>query len=123
MPDWNGFVRDHLPAKRRKREREEEVIAELGQQLEDFYREALTGGASEEEAVEYARRQIPDWEALARGISGSSRSRCRPAFDRWYEQAETAAMACATGGHVLARLLADLRKESGREASDYILRG
>ena len=111
MPDWNRFVRDHLPANGLKREQEESVIAELAQQLEDLYREALTGGASEEEAVEYARRQIPDWEALARGISGSSRSSRRPAFDRWHEQAETAAIACAAGGHVLARLWADLRQD------------
>ena len=64
MPDWIGFVRAHLPGMRLHREREEEIIADLAQQLEDWYQEALAGGASEKEAEEFARRQIPDWETL-----------------------------------------------------------
>ena len=109
MPDWTRYVRDHLPANSLKREREEEIIADLGQQLEDFYQEALAGGASEEEAAEYARCQIPDWEALARDISDKSPGSRQPAIDRWHEQAETAAYARGARGNHLWRLLADLK--------------
>ncbi len=111
MPDWIRFVRDRLPTNRLRQEREEEIIAELGQQLEDFYQEALAAGASEEEAAEYARCQIPDWETLARDILGSSPGSRQPAIDRWHEQAETAANARRTRCNLLRRLLADLKHD------------
>jgi putative ABC transport system permease protein len=108
MPDWTRFVRDHFPGNRLKRDREEEIIADLGQQLEDFYQEAMARGASEEEAAEFARCQVPDWETLVHNISGSSPGSCQPVIDRWHDQAETVANA-GTGGNLLVRLLADLK--------------
>ncbi len=109
MRDWTRFVRDHLPAGRLNRQREEEIIGELGQQLEDFYQEALGGGASEEDAAEHARRQIPDWESLIRDIAENSLGSRMPAIDSWQEQAETAAIARGARSNLLTRLLADFR--------------
>jgi putative ABC transport system permease protein len=111
MRDWITFVREHLPPNKLKRERHEEIIAELGQQLEDFYQEALTRGASEEEAAGYARRQIPDWETLARDISNSSPGSRSPVTDRWHERAETAAFIRGDRGNVVAMALADFRRD------------
>lgn len=111
MPDWIRFVRDHLPVNCLKREREEEVIAELAQQLEDSYQEALAAGSTEEEAAESARCQIQDWETLARDISGGRPGSRRAAIDRWCEQAETAAHAPQTRRNPMGRLFADLRHD------------
>ncbi|MBM3790780.1 MAG: FtsX-like permease family protein, partial [Acidobacteria bacterium] len=111
MPDWPRFVRDHLPADGLKREREEEIIAELAQQLEDFYQEALAGGASEAEADEYARRQVPDWEILVPSILAGSPGCREAAIDRWCEKADVAASARETQSNLPARLLADLRHD------------
>lgn len=111
MPDWNGFVRAHLPGTGLRREREEEIVADLAQQLEDWYREALAGGASEKEAEELARRQVPDWKALAHDIAGSRAGSRQAAIDRWYEQAEAAAHSLEFRCGRPARLWADLRHD------------
>ena len=49
-------------------EREAHIVRELAAQLEDFYRDALAGGATEPEADAYAARQIRDWERMARDV-------------------------------------------------------
>ncbi|MGH9705053.1 MAG: ABC transporter permease [Candidatus Acidiferrales bacterium] len=68
MPDWKQFVRSHLPALGLGGAREAEICEEIAQQLEDAYREAFSGGASEEEAAANARAQISDWQAFARDL-------------------------------------------------------
>ncbi len=109
MPDWTGYVRKHLPAHRLKRAREEGIIADLAQQLEEFYRDALADGASEQEAEELARRQIPDWETLAQDIVTSGPGNRKPVMDRWCERSEAASMAGSNRSHPLLRLLTDLK--------------
>lgn len=109
MPDWTEFVRRHLPAGRLRREREDEVIADLAEQLEDFYQEALAAGASEQEAAHHAQRQIPDWDVFVRDVCRGSPGRREATLDRWNEQAEAATHARKFQGNLLVRLLADLR--------------
>jgi len=46
MRDWTSFVRSHLNLAGLRPERESRIIRELATQLEDFYREALAGGAT-----------------------------------------------------------------------------
>jgi putative ABC transport system permease protein len=78
MPDWKAYVREHLPALVLRPEREREIVEELAQQLEQKYADAISGGASEAEAVSAAEAQIRDWQALARDIEKSERRRKRP---------------------------------------------
>ena len=89
MHDWTEYVRRHLPSGRLKSEREDEIVADLAQQLEEFYRDALAGGASEREAREHACRQVPDWESLARDIFRCSPGSRETRIDRWCENAAT----------------------------------
>jgi putative ABC transport system permease protein len=68
MPDWQRYVREHLPPLGLAGAREAEIREELAQQLEDATLDALTLGATEEEAAARAAAQIRDWEALAREL-------------------------------------------------------
>ena len=69
MPDWRRYVREQLSLPGLKAGREAEIVEDLAQQLEDCHRAALDRGASPEEAVAAARREIQDWDALARDIA------------------------------------------------------
>ena len=60
MRDWTSFVRTHLSLPQLTPEREARIIREIAAQLEDFYREAIAGGATEAQADAHARAQIRD---------------------------------------------------------------
>jgi predicted permease len=66
MPDWKQYVRAHLPPLGLGGAREQEIIEELAQQLEDCYADAIARGARDAEAATRAAAQIQDWQALAR---------------------------------------------------------
>src|SRR5580698_2748053 len=68
MRDWKKFVRDHLPPLGLSGAREQEIIEEIAQQLEDAYSENITRGISPAEAETRATAQISDWNALAQEI-------------------------------------------------------
>ncbi len=78
MRDFRRFVRERLSLPRLRAGREAEIVEDLAQQLEDCYRAAIDRGASEEEAVTAAQREIPDWDALARELSASESRDRRP---------------------------------------------
>jgi len=65
MDEWRRYVRSRLRLTGIEKGREREIVEELASLLEDSYREALARGSSEEAAAQYAREQVPDWEALA----------------------------------------------------------
>ncbi len=65
MPDWNEYVRRHLPPLGLRPERECEIAIELAGQLEQAYQEALAAGLTQQEAEARARGNIVDWDALA----------------------------------------------------------
>jgi hypothetical protein len=50
MRDWERYVRERLPALELPPEREESIIGELAQQLEQAYSDAIAGGAPDAEA-------------------------------------------------------------------------
>ena len=64
MPDWQSYVRAHLPPSALEPARELEIVEELAQHLEAAYEEALAGGATVQEAEARARAQITDWQLL-----------------------------------------------------------
>jgi putative ABC transport system permease protein len=68
MRDWKCYVREHLPPLNLSGAREQEIVDELAQQLEDAYAEAISRALTHEQADAHAIAQIPDWPALAHEI-------------------------------------------------------
>ena len=68
MRDWKKYVREHLPPLGLSGAREQEIVEEIAQQLDDAYSEAISRGLTQEQADAHALSQIPDWNALAREI-------------------------------------------------------
>src|SRR5687767_5540047 len=63
-PNWNRYIREHLPSPGLRPEREEEIIEELSQHLEAVYDDAIAGGASRQEAFAKASAVFKDWQYL-----------------------------------------------------------
>lgn len=64
MHDWEAIVREKLSPLPLSNQHAEDVIEEIAQQLEAAYNEARGQGATEEQAVAEAYRQMGDWETL-----------------------------------------------------------
>jgi putative ABC transport system permease protein len=62
MPDWEAIVRQRLRA-------EPGVVAELAQQLEQVYEEALADGLTDADARARAEAQVADWPAFGRAVA------------------------------------------------------
>jgi len=60
MPDWKDYVRENLPPLTLGPERESEMVDEMAQHLEAVYEEALSEGASEQNAYRRAVAHIKD---------------------------------------------------------------
>jgi len=88
MRDWVRYVREHLSLPELELHREDKIVRDLASQLEDFYHEALSRGASAEEADKQAREQISDWEELAIGLRRAERSNISPRVGRWFDRTE-----------------------------------
>ncbi|HET9373230.1 MAG TPA: ADOP family duplicated permease [Vicinamibacterales bacterium] len=87
MVDWAAYVRQRLDLTGLESWRQVEVVEDLAHQLEDAYREAIVGGASEAQARAEAERHIADWTVLSRQLAAGPRGR-RPPVDRWSERAD-----------------------------------
>ena len=68
---WENYVREHLPDLRVDPAREAEIVSELAQQLDQAYRDALSSGSSEPDAIHQAQAQFTDWNKLAREIESA----------------------------------------------------
>ena len=64
--DWARHVRPRLSSLRLSPARENEIVDELSQHLEDRWRELVAGGASEDEATRLALAEFRDGNRLAR---------------------------------------------------------
>ncbi len=82
MRDWQAYVRSHLALPAHSPERQERIVRELAAQLEDFYRDAIAGGLTEEDADGNARSQIADWDRIARDVSRADRAYRQPGLER-----------------------------------------
>jgi putative ABC transport system permease protein len=69
MPDWPPHVRSRLASLRLSSSRENEIIEELSQHLEDRWRELVAGGASEDEATKLALAGLRQGDLLARHLA------------------------------------------------------
>jgi predicted permease len=66
--NWKKFVREHLPPLGLNGAREQEIVEEIAQQIEDAYSDAIARGSTPDDAESRALTQIPDWNALAQEI-------------------------------------------------------
>ena len=66
MPDWTQPLASRLVSLRLTPPREQEVIEELSQHLDDVYRERRAAGASHEDAIREALEEIDERDLLAR---------------------------------------------------------
>ena len=71
MPNFEAFVRAKLPALGLTPAREQEIVAELAQQLEQVSAQAVAEGADGATAQGRAEAHIPDWAKLARSIAAA----------------------------------------------------
>ena len=69
MPDWTQHIRPRLASLRLTLSRENEIIEELSQHLDDRWRELVAGGASEGEATKLALAGFRDGDLLARHLA------------------------------------------------------
>ena len=109
MPDWKEFVREHLPSLQLDPVRENEIVEELAQQLEQEYSEAQARGATRAEAEQRAMAQFTDWDSLAKDIDRAE----RPVAARTPELLRNAMceqkLRKRSGGDMVADLLQDVR--------------
>ena len=109
MPDWRGFVRQHLLFVDLEELRGERIAEELALQLEDMYEEALARGLSPEEAEDWTLSQVPDWELFSRLLTQAERQNLRPAAEVWMETSEERLRTLGRRWRVLADLIQDIR--------------
>src|SRR5262245_21534567 len=69
MPDWKAEIRARLSSVRLAPARQEEIVEELAQHLDDRWRELVAGGATPEEAERLARGEFSREDVLAPYLS------------------------------------------------------
>jgi putative ABC transport system permease protein len=99
MPEWEPHVRPRLASLRLPPTRENEIVDELSQHLEDRWCELVAGGASPEDATRLALADFRDADVLARRLATLRQTHPR----------ETIEPGAAAGRHLVADLWQDLR--------------
>jgi predicted permease len=69
MPDWAEHLRPRLSSLRLSPAREDEIVQELSQHLEDRWRELVAGGASQDEATRLALADFREGNLLAQYLA------------------------------------------------------
>jgi predicted permease len=75
MPDWTRHIRPRLSALRLSPARENEIVDELSQHLEDRWRELVAGGASEDDATRQALALFRDGNWLEQYLAPLAQAR------------------------------------------------
>jgi predicted permease len=73
MPEWRAEIRRRLEPLRLPPAREEEIVEEVAQHLEDCYRELCASGRADEEAAACAWRELDEAGVLAHEVGRSER--------------------------------------------------
>ena len=87
-PDWPRYVRTHLHLPGMRAHREDRIVAELADHLEDVYRDARSRGASDEEARAQARQRLGDADVAARELVESEPSPLKATLHRHVEETD-----------------------------------
>jgi putative ABC transport system permease protein len=69
MPNWRPYIRSRLGSLHLSPARENEIIEELSQHLEDRWQELVAGGASEDEATKLAFAWLREGDRLERHLA------------------------------------------------------
>lgn len=77
MPDWSNLLRSRLSSLRLRPEREQEIIEELSQHLQERYEDLVSGGHGQDEARRLAMDELLEQDALADQL-GSLRQAASP---------------------------------------------
>ena len=110
MPDWLPYVRRHLTLQGVDPHRHSDVVEELAQQLEDFHHDAVSSGASEQDATRLTQEQIPDWETLVEHIARTEARTIRSRLTAADRAAATGSLSHGRGRWtMLEDLFGDLR--------------
>ena len=109
MRDWRAFVRARLRVDDLTPEREARIVRELAGQLEDLYRDAAGGGATDAEADARACAHVADWTQLAARVRQADRPHLRPRLDRLLDAVDLRPGQGRGGFLMLAQTLRDLR--------------
>ena len=75
MPEWKSDIRKRLASLRLEPARENEIVEEFAQHLEDRYREMLARGATREEAYLAAQAELSDGQLLVRELNRIERQK------------------------------------------------
>ena len=76
MPDWAQHVRPRLSSLRLSAMRENEIVDELSQHLEDRWRELIARGTSPDEATRLALAEFREENLLARVHGATASGAC-----------------------------------------------
>jgi len=71
MPDFGGYVREHLPPLEVAGAREAEIIEELALELEEHYLRELRNGLTPDSAWDRVTARGPQWPELGRDLRGA----------------------------------------------------
>jgi hypothetical protein len=109
MPDWKPHIREHLRLPELSEDQKEKILSELAGQMEELYRSALDGGASESDALKEAKERMGDWEDLSEKLSHLERPSKFAAAERRVEDLELELRRKGRWGTILADGWQDLR--------------
>src|SRR5579864_9522825 len=113
MRDWKQYVREHLPPLGLSGAREQEIVEEIAQQLDDAHSEAISRGLSHQQAEAHAIAQIADWNSLARDIRRAEQpvaEKVSAGFpENWREAMHEENIRRRRGGNMFADIFQDLR--------------
>ena len=88
MRDWEAFVRAQLDLPEMRGHREERMISELADHLEEVFEEALRRGVTEVDAEALMLHELGDRKAAARELIRSEPAHIRASANRWAEKRE-----------------------------------
>jgi DNA-directed RNA polymerase specialized sigma24 family protein len=77
MPQWAAHLRPRLSSLRLSPAREDEIIEELSQHLEDRWRELVAGGASDDDATRLAGVDVLALDQALETLSSIDARQCR----------------------------------------------
>jgi predicted permease len=111
--DWKEYVREHLPPLGLSGAREQEIVEEIAQQIEDAYSDAVARGLTLAKSEAHALAQISDWSALAEEICRAEHSVTEKISARVPENLRDAMreenFRKRRGGNMFADLIQDMR--------------
>ena len=113
MPDWKRYVRENLPRLGVNAAREQEIVDELAQQLEQRFADEIARGTGAAEADRRTLAQFADWQKLAADIRRAERPLAEPAMSRVPASVRVALsddrMRSTKRGNMAADIIQDLR--------------